>query len=356
MSLDQVRRYYSEKLAAHGTSPQGVDWNGPESQRLRFDQLLRVCEGREQFSIDDIGCGYGALFDYLEANRSIISGSISTPEMVAKAEELHRGRPGCRFLTGERADRVADFAVASGIFNVKLSAANAPWRSHVLETLETLSAGSRRGFSFNCLTRYSDAALMKDYLFYADPCDCSISARPASRKTWRCCTITACTSSPSWRGNREAAPIFGAGEIAEVAHFYFTHDAQRPVAAFTVDPAFVKEASFCGLPVLAFPEAQAAFAPGKHEFFVALRLRQDQCGCARRNPPPAEPRATAWRAISAARQPCGRALRLGRTASSSRTTPSSLSCTSATTGRCGAATISATMRRSAPTASSLRTW
>ena len=48
-----------------------------------------------------------------------------SPEMVAKAEELHRGRPGCRFLTGERADRVADFAVASGIFNVKLSAANA---------------------------------------------------------------------------------------------------------------------------------------------------------------------------------------------------------------------------------------
>jgi sugar O-acyltransferase (sialic acid O-acetyltransferase NeuD family) len=77
--------------------------------------------------------------------------------------------------------------------------------------------------------------------------------------------------------------IFGAGEIAEVAHFYFTHDARRPVAAFTVDPAFVKEASFCGLPVLAFPEAQAACPPASHELFVALSyarinaLRAEKC-------------------------------------------------------------------------------
>ena len=27
-----------------------------------------------------------------------------------------------------------------------------------------------RGFSFNCLTKYSDDTKMKDYLFYADPC------------------------------------------------------------------------------------------------------------------------------------------------------------------------------------------
>jgi SAM-dependent methyltransferase len=171
MSLAQVGRYYSEKLAAHGASPRGVDWNGAESQRLRFDQLLRVCEGREQFSINDIGCGYGALFDYLAPKQVDYLGVDISPAMIAKAEELHCGRPGCRFLAGERADRVADFAVASGIFNVKLSTANAAWRSHVVETLEVISVGSRRGFAFNCLTKYSDAALMKDYLFYADPCE-----------------------------------------------------------------------------------------------------------------------------------------------------------------------------------------
>lgn len=173
MSLAQVGRYYSEKLAAHGASPRGVDWNGAESQRLRFEQLLRVCEGAAQFSINDIGCGYGALLDYLVEQRKSVDylGVDIAPAMIAKAEELHRGRPGCRFLAGERADRVADYAVASGIFNVKLSASDAAWRSHVLRSLEALDAAASHGFAFNCLTRYSDPPRMRDDLFYADPCE-----------------------------------------------------------------------------------------------------------------------------------------------------------------------------------------
>jgi sugar O-acyltransferase (sialic acid O-acetyltransferase NeuD family) len=77
--------------------------------------------------------------------------------------------------------------------------------------------------------------------------------------------------------------IFGAGEIAEVAHFYFTRDTRIPVAGFTVDAAYLKESRFCGLPVIPFEEAQASFAPGAHDLFVALSyakinaLRAQKC-------------------------------------------------------------------------------
>jgi sugar O-acyltransferase (sialic acid O-acetyltransferase NeuD family) len=64
--------------------------------------------------------------------------------------------------------------------------------------------------------------------------------------------------------------IFGAAEAAEVAHFYFTHDAHLPVAAFTVDPAYVKGPSVCGLPLVAFEEARSAFPAETHDLFVAL--------------------------------------------------------------------------------------
>jgi sugar O-acyltransferase (sialic acid O-acetyltransferase NeuD family) len=64
--------------------------------------------------------------------------------------------------------------------------------------------------------------------------------------------------------------IFGAAEIAEVAHFYFTRDTSIPVAGFTVDAAYLKESRFCGLPVVPFEEAHTAFAPGAHDLFVAL--------------------------------------------------------------------------------------
>jgi sugar O-acyltransferase (sialic acid O-acetyltransferase NeuD family) len=64
--------------------------------------------------------------------------------------------------------------------------------------------------------------------------------------------------------------IFGAGEIAELADFYFFHDSRYEVAAFTVDSAFLKQAEFRGRPVVAFEEVAEKFAPEQHGMFVAV--------------------------------------------------------------------------------------
>lgn len=173
MELGQISRYYTEKLLAHGASAQGVDWNGAESQRLRFDQLVRVCGPEPDFQLNDIGCGYGAFFDYLWSlgRKCDYLGVDISQAMIEKAGPLHAGQPRCRFLAGQRADRQADYTVASGIFNVRLSAGNREWHEHLVKTLDEMDAASRRGFAFNCLTKYSDAQHMQDYLFYADPCE-----------------------------------------------------------------------------------------------------------------------------------------------------------------------------------------
>lgn len=49
--------------------------------------------------------------------------------------------------------------------------------------------------------------------------------------------------------------IFGAGDIAELAQFYFSTHTDREVVAFSVDAAYLKEPTFCGRPVVAFEEA-----------------------------------------------------------------------------------------------------
>jgi sugar O-acyltransferase (sialic acid O-acetyltransferase NeuD family) len=64
--------------------------------------------------------------------------------------------------------------------------------------------------------------------------------------------------------------IFGVGDIAELAHYYFTTDAGREVAAFTVDRAFLTAPAFHGLPVAAFEDIERRYAPDTHDFFVAL--------------------------------------------------------------------------------------
>lgn len=64
--------------------------------------------------------------------------------------------------------------------------------------------------------------------------------------------------------------IFGTGDIAELAHFYFSEDAQRQVVAFTVDREYLGDGRFCGLPVIAFDEITRAYPPDSYEMFVAL--------------------------------------------------------------------------------------
>jgi sugar O-acyltransferase (sialic acid O-acetyltransferase NeuD family) len=73
---------------------------------------------------------------------------------------------------------------------------------------------------------------------------------------------------------KKALVVFGAGDIAELAEFYFRTDSDHEVAAFAVDGAYLKEGSFCGKPVVAFEEVAARFAPAGHDFFVALSYSQ----------------------------------------------------------------------------------
>ncbi|MEO5328896.1 MAG: class I SAM-dependent methyltransferase [Magnetococcus sp. THC-1_WYH] len=170
--LAEVADYYSEKLAQHGDTPRGVDWNGEESQKLRFDQLCKIIDARTWFSLNDLGCGYGALNDFLADRYSEVtySGFDVSASMVQSAERRHRGKSQARFVVTSEPDSVADYGVASGIFNVRLGHSDAEWRVYLEAMLDVLDRTSRLGFSFNCLTSYSDADKMRDSLYYADPC------------------------------------------------------------------------------------------------------------------------------------------------------------------------------------------
>lgn len=64
--------------------------------------------------------------------------------------------------------------------------------------------------------------------------------------------------------------IFGTGDIAQLAWYYFSTDTDYEVVAFTVDREYVGDGRFCDLPVIAFDELAGQFAPADHDLFVAL--------------------------------------------------------------------------------------
>ena len=55
-----------------------------------------------------------------------------------------------------------------------------------------------------------------------------------------------------------------------MAHYYFSSESDYDVTGFTVDAAYVKDPTFCGLPVVAFEDVLDRFAPADFEMFVAL--------------------------------------------------------------------------------------
>lgn len=64
--------------------------------------------------------------------------------------------------------------------------------------------------------------------------------------------------------------IIGAGETANLAYEYFTHDSEYEVVAFSVNKDYIVEQSFRGLPVVEFETLETIYSPNEYYVFVAI--------------------------------------------------------------------------------------
>lgn len=68
--------------------------------------------------------------------------------------------------------------------------------------------------------------------------------------------------------------VFGVGQWAELAHFYFTHDSPHDVVAFTVDGEYLTEDRFHDLPVVAFEDVERTYPPEAFAMFVPISFKR----------------------------------------------------------------------------------
>lgn len=68
--------------------------------------------------------------------------------------------------------------------------------------------------------------------------------------------------------------LVGAGELAEIAYEYFTHDSEYEVVAFSVEESFIKNASLNGLPIVPFERLTDLYPQSDHYAFVAIPSSQ----------------------------------------------------------------------------------
>jgi SAM-dependent methyltransferase len=150
-----VAAYYSACVARHGATPLGVDWSCQATQMLRFVQLLKICDFAAPFTLNDIGCGYGALAAFLAMrypNSKIdYLGVDLSHAMVSRARRRFSG-PDRRFVVRKASPRIADYSLASGIMNVNCGHSRTTWEGYIATILRQMRRTSRRGFSVNFMT------------------------------------------------------------------------------------------------------------------------------------------------------------------------------------------------------------
>jgi SAM-dependent methyltransferase len=177
MSIEETQKklnqYFSEKLDTFGATPQGVDYNGPDAQALRFEQLVKVIDPSQKFTVIDYGSGYGALFDFLNQKGWGFEyyGIDLIEKMVLAGRETHKGYSNAHFTTDEKEVPLVDYLLAGAIFNIKMEAPYEEWQEFTLKILRNMDGLCSKGFSFNMLTKYSDADRMAERpdLFFGDP-------------------------------------------------------------------------------------------------------------------------------------------------------------------------------------------
>ncbi len=169
--LEKVAKYYGDKISRFGPTALGVDWNKPEYQEARFAQFLRLLPRDRRFSLLDYGCGYSAFYEYLKARgfRMEYIGCDISEGQIAAAQSKFGDHTDFHVQVSSLPTKSREFAIASGVMNVKLDIDAKVWTEYVLQCIGLLDSVSTEGFAFNMKSSLSDPEYRKEFIHYADP-------------------------------------------------------------------------------------------------------------------------------------------------------------------------------------------
>ena len=153
----QLNCTYRKRLAREGYSPRAVFWRSKSSQFARFDSLLSLVhklKPRTTVSVADIGCGYGAMFDFISSSPKFncfdYHGVDINQAMIEACQQKHPDQIGL-FSVGNKPQKEVDFCLFSGTFNLTHSSDTILWTDYIFSCLKKCMSRTRHGLVLNLL-------------------------------------------------------------------------------------------------------------------------------------------------------------------------------------------------------------
>ena len=171
--LQPVAHSYDWSIKKHGPIHRAAAWKNAELQFRRFQIFLGLIAfdtERNNLTINDFGCGYGAMFDVIENLPQFVSGKYFgydiSKEMLQAAENRINDQR-ASFILNHKASRIADYSFVSGTYNMKMAVNDVEWQNYIEESIIHLWSKTNIGMGFNMLNAASPQR--EKTLYYADP-------------------------------------------------------------------------------------------------------------------------------------------------------------------------------------------
>ncbi|MBL4747767.1 MAG: class I SAM-dependent methyltransferase [Magnetovibrio sp.] len=170
--LQFISVVYDYRINECGPVANGVFWSSQDLQVLRYEVLLKAIfpeDLKGPISINDLGCGYGALFDLIAKDPMMKSGRYIgydiSEKMIRTAKTQHHDFR-TRFITSPVATEVADYSFVSGTYNMYMGTDAVMWRQYIKTSLNALWSKTTKAMAFNLLSEKSTKNFPD--LFYAN--------------------------------------------------------------------------------------------------------------------------------------------------------------------------------------------
>ena len=155
----QISNIYNKRFDNHNNTPKGVFWNSKLSQDLRLniilDKILQNAKS-DKFSIADIGCGYGRLYEIIK-ERSLGSKvqyyGFDINQKLINFCKNNKNFENVEFAISEFPFKKTDYIIMSGTYNLTPTNNISLWEDYIIKNLTSNWKLVGKAMIFNCLIK-----------------------------------------------------------------------------------------------------------------------------------------------------------------------------------------------------------
>ena len=168
----QISNIYNKRFDNFNNTPKGVFWNSKLSQDLRLniilDKILQNTKS-DEFSIADIGCGYGRLYEIIRERKldeKVQYQGFDINQKLISFCKNNKDFKNIKFSVSAFPFNKTDFVVMSGTYNLTPTNNISLWEDYIIKNLTNNWKLVQKAMIFNCLIK--EKKQIKKGLYYTE--------------------------------------------------------------------------------------------------------------------------------------------------------------------------------------------